>query len=197
LNYDILKERFERYRKITKFNKYSVELILDKQVRGLTYDEIIEYIIELRGYYAECLNKMGINIKYGTKLLEVLHNDFKTQFDKIGYMSKITNFAIKYKRSITMNTGIKPIVLDEIRALAHKYHVKKVILFGSRARGDFKRTSDIDIAVDGGDFVRFAIDIDEETSTLLEFDVVNLQRDMQEELRKSIDTEGRIIYEEV
>jgi predicted nucleotidyltransferase len=96
-----------------------------------------------------------------------------------------------------MNTGIKPIVLDEIRALAHKYHVKKVILFGSRARGDFKRTSDIDIAVDGGDFVRFAIDIDEETSTLLEFDVVNLQRDMQEELRKSIDTEGRIIYEEV
>jgi predicted nucleotidyltransferase len=96
-----------------------------------------------------------------------------------------------------MNTGIKPIVLDEIRALANKYHVKKVILFGSRARGDFKRTSDIDIAVDGGDFVRFAIDIDEETSTLLEFDVINLQRDMQEELRKSIDTEGRIIYEEV
>jgi predicted nucleotidyltransferase len=141
--------------------------------------------------------KMGINIKYGTNLIEVLHNDFKTQFDKIGYMSKITNFAIKYKRSITMNTGIKPIVLDEIRELAHKYHVKKVILFGSRARGDFKRTSDIDIAVDGGDFVRFAIDIDEETSTLLEFDVVNLQRDMQEELRKSIDTEGRIIYEEV
>jgi predicted nucleotidyltransferase len=140
---------------------------------------------------------MGINIKYGTNLIEVLHNDFKTQFDKIGYMSKITNFAIKYKRSITMNTGIKPIVLDEIRELAHKYHVKKVILFGSRARGDFKRTSDIDIAVDGGDFVRFAIDIDEETSTLLEFDVINLQRDMQEELRKSIDTEGRIIYEEV
>jgi hypothetical protein len=95
LNYDILKERFERYREITKFNKYSVELILDKQVRGLTYDEIIEYIIELRGYYAECLNKMSINIKYGTKLLEVLHNDFKTQFDKIGYMSNITDFEFE------------------------------------------------------------------------------------------------------
>jgi predicted nucleotidyltransferase len=46
--------------------------------------------------------------------------------------------------------GIKPIVLDEIRTLAQKYHVKKVILFGSRARGDFKKTSDIDIAVAEG-----------------------------------------------
>jgi predicted nucleotidyltransferase len=81
--------------------------------------------------------------------------------------------------------------------LAQKYHVKKVILFGSRARGDFKRTSDIDIAVDGGDFDRFALDVDEETSTLLEFDIIDLQRNIQEELRKSIDMEGQIIYEEV
>jgi predicted nucleotidyltransferase len=94
-------------------------------------------------------------------------------------------------------TGIKPVVLDEIRTLAQKYHVKKVILFGSRARGDFKRTSDIDIAVDGGDFERFALDVDEETSTLLEFDIIDLQRNIQEELRKSIDMEGQIIYEEV
>lgn len=35
--------------------------------------------------------------------------------------------------------------------------------FGSRARGDFKRTSDIDLAVSGGDFCRFALDVDEET----------------------------------
>jgi predicted nucleotidyltransferase len=95
------------------------------------------------------------------------------------------------------NTGIKPVVLDEIRTLAQKYHVKKVILFGSRARGDFKRTSDIDIAVDGGNFERFALDIDEETSTLLKFDIIDLQRNIQEELRKSIETEGQIIYEEV
>ncbi|MFR5152466.1 MAG: nucleotidyltransferase domain-containing protein [Ruminococcus sp.] len=27
-----------------------------------------------------------------------------------------------------------------------------IILFGARARGDFKRTSDIDLAVSGGDF---------------------------------------------
>jgi predicted nucleotidyltransferase len=72
-----------------------------------------------------------------------------------------------------------------------------VILFGSRARGDFKRTSDIDIAVDGGDFVRFALDVDEETSTLLKFDIVDLNRNIQKELRASIETEGIVIYEEI
>lgn len=42
--------------------------------------------------------------------------------------------------------------------------VRLVILFGSNGlRGDFKRTSDIDLAVSGGDFCRFALDVDEET----------------------------------
>ncbi len=46
-------------------------------------------------------------------------------------------------------TGIREQVLEEIRDLAEKYHLKKVILFGSRARGDYRRTSDIDLAVTG------------------------------------------------
>ncbi len=60
-------------------------------------------------------------------------------------------------------TGIKPIVIEEIRDFARKYNVKKVILFGSRARGDFREKSDIDLAVQGGDFIRFMLDVDEET----------------------------------
>ena len=95
------------------------------------------------------------------------------------------------------DTGIRPEVIEEIRNLAQKYDIEKVILFGSRARGDFRRTSDIDIAVIGGDFARFALDVDEETSTLLEYDIVNLDRDMQEELRESIEKEGRVLYEKV
>lgn len=95
------------------------------------------------------------------------------------------------------DTGIKTEVIEEIQKLAQKYGVAKVILFGSRARGDFKRTSDIDIAVTGGDFVRFALDVDEETNTLLEYDIVDLDSDMQDELRESIRREGRILYEKV
>lgn len=94
-------------------------------------------------------------------------------------------------------TGIRQRVLEEIRQLAEKYDVNKVILFGSRARGDFKRTSDIDLAVQGGDFDRFALDLDEETWTLLEYDVINLDRAMQPELRDSIQREGKIIYEKI
>lgn len=93
------------------------------------------------------------------------------------------------------DTGIREQVIQEICALARKYDVDQVILFGSRARGDFRRTSDIDLAVEGGDFVRFALDVDEETSTLLKFDIVDLGRNIQEELLESIRREGRILYE--
>lgn len=95
------------------------------------------------------------------------------------------------------DTGIRPQVLMEIQELAKKYGVEKVILFGSRARGDFKRTSDIDLAVKGGDFARFALDVDEETSTLLKYDIIDLDRDIQDELRESIQKDGRVIYEKI
>ena len=94
-------------------------------------------------------------------------------------------------------TGIREVVIQEIRDFACKYNVNKVILFGSRARGDFRRTSDIDLAVSGGDFNRFALDVDEETQTLLEFDIVNLDGDMQDELRESICRKGRVLYEKI
>ena len=93
--------------------------------------------------------------------------------------------------------GIESRVLEEILQLARKYDVRKVILFGSRAIGDFSRTSDIDLAVEGGDFERFALDVDEETSTLLQYDIVNLDKDMQEELRESIKKEGKLLYEKI
>lgn len=94
-------------------------------------------------------------------------------------------------------TGIREDVLEEIRSLAQKHHIDKVILFGSRARGDFQKTSDIDLAVSGGDFDRFALDVDEETPTLLEYDIVSLDRCMQTELRDSIEKEGKVIYEKI
>ena len=95
------------------------------------------------------------------------------------------------------DTGIKENVITEIVELAQKYDLQKVILFGSRARGDFQRASDIDLAVSGGNVAMFAVDVEEETSTLLEFDVVNLDLDLQEKLLESIKKEGMILYEKV
>lgn len=95
------------------------------------------------------------------------------------------------------NTGIREQVIKEIIDFAKKYDVEKVLLFGSRARGDFKRTSDIDLAVSGGDFDRFALDVDEETTTLLMFDIIDLDREMQPEFREAIEKEGVILYEKI
>lgn len=94
-------------------------------------------------------------------------------------------------------TGIKSQVIQEICEMACKYGVNRVILFGSRARGDFRRTSDIDLAATGGDFNRFALDVDEETSTLLKFDLVDLDGEVQQELRDSIRKEGVVFYEKI
>ena len=91
-------------------------------------------------------------------------------------------------------TGIKPVVLEEIINFAQKYQIKQVILFGSRARGDFYRASDIDLAVHGGNVTLAAR---EETSTLLDFDVVDLDKSVDKKLLNSIEKEGRIIYEKI
>ena len=96
-----------------------------------------------------------------------------------------------------MNCGIKEQVLIEIKALAEKYSIEQVILFGSRARGDFKERSDIDLAVRGGRIELFSVAVDEETSTLLKYDIVNLNGSVQKELLDSIENEGVILYEKV
>lgn len=95
------------------------------------------------------------------------------------------------------NSGISKEVLCEICQLAEEYQLTRVILFGSRARGDFRRTSDIDLAVSGADPSGFALAVDEETSTLLMYDVVNLDRSVQEELLQSIQQEGKLLYEKI
>ncbi|MCH5186130.1 MAG: nucleotidyltransferase domain-containing protein [Oscillospiraceae bacterium] len=79
--------------------------------------------------------------------------------------------------------------------LAEKYGIEKVILFGSRARGDNRERSDIDIAVTGGDITGFFLDVDEEIESLLMFDVVDLDNNVQPELLKEIERDDVTIYE--
>ena len=85
----------------------------------------------------------------------------------------------------------------EIVALAKKHGVRKVILFVSRARGDNWERSDIDLAVSGGNIAEFSDEADEKIWTLLLIDVVNLDRGISDELRKEIERDGVLLYEEV
>ncbi|MDD6203293.1 MAG: nucleotidyltransferase domain-containing protein [Lachnospiraceae bacterium] len=93
--------------------------------------------------------------------------------------------------------GIKQNILEEIRTFAKRYELSRVILFGSRARGDQKERSDIDLAVSGGNITGFSLAVDENTNTLLKFDIVNLDASVQEELLQSIEREGVMIYEKI
>ena len=88
-------------------------------------------------------------------------------------------------------------IQNQIIAQAKKYQIKKVILFGSRARGDNKVKSDIDLAVTGGNVTEFRLAVDDEVRTLLMFDVVNLDEPIQKPLLQSIEHEGVILYEKV
>lgn len=81
--------------------------------------------------------------------------------------------------------------------LAEKYGINKIILFGSRARGDNRDRSDIDLAVSGGNITEFTLDTEEEIDTLLMFDVVNLDKYVQPELIAEIERDGVIIYEKI
>ena len=91
------------------------------------------------------------------------------------------------KNSLFESTGIKMKVIQEILQLAKTNSVKKVVLFGSRARGDYKE----------GNSSRFILDVDEETSTLLEFDIIDLDKPVREELLDSIKREGILLYEKI
>ena len=88
-------------------------------------------------------------------------------------------------------------VEDDIVRIAKKSNVKKVILFGSRARGTNSERSDIDLAISGGNVLDFYYDVEEKAHTLLMFDVVDLDKGISEALQTEINKDGVILYEEI
>lgn len=77
--------------------------------------------------------------------------------------------------------------------------IKAIYLFGSRARGDHTKKSDIDLAIDcpnasAQDWDQI-MDIVENADTLLKIDVVELKT-ANEELKQNITQEGIKIYEQ-
>ena len=86
-------------------------------------------------------------------------------------------------------------VCESIRELARKCGIRKVVLFGSRARGDNGSLSDIDLAVWGGNVVEFRTSIDEVVPTLLMFDVVNMESKISDRLRENVQRDGKLLYD--
>ncbi|MGL5149370.1 MAG: nucleotidyltransferase family protein [Clostridium sp.] len=90
-------------------------------------------------------------------------------------------------------------VYNEIISFAKKCNVEKIILFGSRARGNNNPKSDIDIAVYGcDDFVNFKLLIDNDLWSLLSVDLINMNDHyISKELINEIERDGVILYEKI
>lgn len=87
-----------------------------------------------------------------------------------------------------------------VERIARLPFVDAVILYGSRARGDARERSDIDIAVSAPDADtaqwQRVVDIVDDADTLLGIDCVRLDAlPADDGLRRSIETEGVALYD--
>lgn len=90
-------------------------------------------------------------------------------------------------------------VLERIKEISLQYKVDKIVLFGSRARGDHSSVSDYDIAIFDNhlsalDKARLRDDVDE-IETLKKIDIIFVQESFTDDLMKSIMRDGVILYE--
>jgi len=86
-----------------------------------------------------------------------------------------------------------------LKELGEKYAVEKIVLFGSRARGDNKPTSDIDLAIftskEFEEKGHVASEIDD-LETLLKIDVAFITPDTDEpDFLERLKKEGVVLYE--
>lgn len=87
-------------------------------------------------------------------------------------------------------------IYRQLGELARRHGARKLVLFGYRARGDFRERSDIDLAVYGmppENQTSFWLDA-EELPTLLKLDIVHVAPDMDSEFLSNIEKDGVILY---
>ena len=108
------------------------------------------------------------------------------------------SIAVTLDKKSLENTGISQRVFQEICTEAEKYGVAKVILFGSRARGTHQKKSDLDLAVYGcSNFTGFSFAMQEEVWTLLQMDLIDMNKAVSMDLMSEIERDGVVIYEKI
>lgn len=89
-------------------------------------------------------------------------------------------------------------LLQGIRDIGQKYAIEKIVLFGSRARGDHRPGSDIDLAIfllpELSSRGRLTSDF-EDLNTLLKIDVIFINKNIDVKLMENIQKEGVTLYE--
>ena len=90
--------------------------------------------------------------------------------------------------------------IEEIISVLEKFpKVENAIVFGSRAKGNFKNGSDVDIALKGKDLdfdtiSHVSYQVNEETQMAYKFDLLNYHTIKEPELKNHIDRVGIEFY---
>lgn len=95
-----------------------------------------------------------------------------------------------------MNFGLPEGILQAIiKELQDKENVIRAVIFGSRARGDYKYNSDIDLAVycEGKLPAMLWLNLDK-AAGIYKIDVVDMNSSLDEKLRQRIEEHGIEIY---
>lgn len=95
--------------------------------------------------------------------------------------------------------GIRQNLYNDMISVIKKFGVKKAILFGSRARGDYKNNSDIDLAFifnnnDKDNFIKMQAKL-EELNTLYKFDVIDFNTLKNDKFKEEILKDGIVIFD--
>lgn len=91
---------------------------------------------------------------------------------------------------------LSPTLSSDVSALARRHGAQRLVLFGSRARGDNTPRSDVDLAVYGmpqENRAAFWLEA-EEVPTLLKLDIVYVEPDMDEAFLRNIERDGVTLY---
>ena len=65
---------------------------------------------------------------------------------------------------------------NEVRRIAHLYHIKELALFGSAVRDDFNQNSDVDLLV-----------VFEDDADLSYFDIMEMKQEFEELFQRQVD----------
>lgn len=96
-----------------------------------------------------------------------------------------------------MNLNLDKEIIKDIIEICEKHeYIDKVILFGSRARGDNDLKSDIDLAVySEKPLAEFIEAVETKTKTLLEYDYSHMNTIQDRFFIEQVNKDGIVIYE--
>ena len=118
---------------------------------------------------------------------------------KRNYSKKLVENKMNQSENKSVSFGLQQLQRDGIiNILSSNLKVKELLLFGSRAKGNFRQASDVDIAIKGDDLtLNDLLDLSNSLESLwlpFKIDLVNYSRISESDLIDHIDRVGKTLY---